>query len=149
MTSVFISAAFSFGGIELVALAASETANPRISLPAAVKSTFWRIFIFYILTAIIIGCLVPYTNDDLLNGTGIAASPFVIAVSQGGIRVVPHIMNAVVVIAVISVGNSSVYGCSRTLASLAVQGLLPKSMGYIDRGGRPLIAILSHLPLVY
>ena len=121
MTSVFISAAFSFGGIELVALAASETANPRISLPAAVKSTFWRIFIFYILTAIIIGCLVPYTNDDLLNGTGIAASPFVIAVSQGGIRVVPHIMNAVVVIAVISVGNSSVYGCSRTLASLAVQ----------------------------
>lgn len=51
-------------------------------------------------------------------------------------------MNAVVVIAVISVGNSSVYGCSRTLASLAVQGLLPKSMGYIDRGGRPLIAIL-------
>ena len=86
--------------------------------------------------------MVPYTNDDLLNGTGIAASPFVIAVSQGGIRVVPHIMNAVVVIAVISVGNSSVYGCSRTLASLAVQGLLPKSMGYIDRGGRPLIAIL-------
>ena len=142
VTSVFISAAFSFGGIELVALAASETANPRISLPAAVKSTFWRIFIFYILTAIIIGCLVPYTNDDLLNGTGIAASPFVIAVSQGGIRVVPHIMNAVVVIAVISVGNSSVYGCSRTLASLAVQGLLPKSMEYIDRGGRPLIAIL-------
>lgn len=94
------------------------------------------------MTSIIIGCLVPYTNQDLLDGEGIAASPFVIAINQGGIKVVPHIMNAVIVVAVISVGNSSVYGCSRTLASLAVQGLLPKSFGYIDRSGRPLVAII-------
>ncbi|KAL6453250.1 GAP4 S-adenosylmethionine permease GAP4 [Candida maltosa Xu316] len=141
LCTTFISASFSFGGVELVALAAAETQNPNVSIPKAIKSTFWRIFIFYILTAIIIGCLVPFTNDDLLNGTGIAASPFVIAINQGGIKVVPHIMNAVVVIAVISVGNSSVYGCSRTLASLAVQGLLPRIFGYIDRNGRPLVSI--------
>ncbi|RCK55891.1 General amino-acid permease GAP1 [Candida viswanathii] len=138
VASCFVSAAFSFGGIELVALAAAETKAPNISIPKAVKSTFYRIFIFYILTAIVIGCLVPYTNEDLLDGDGIAASPFVIAINQGGIKVVPHIMNAVIIIAVISVGNSSVYGCSRTLASLAVQGLLPKAFGYIDRNGRPL-----------
>lgn len=142
VASSFVSAAFSFGGIELVALAAAETKQPNISIPKAVKSTFYRIFIFYILTAIVIGCLVPYTNEDLLDGVGIAASPFVIAINQGGIKVVPHIMNAVIVLAVISVGNSSVYGCSRTLASLAVQGLLPESFGYIDRNGRPLVAIV-------
>ena len=140
--SSVILAAFLFGGIELVALAAAETKAPNISIPKAVKSTFYRIFIFYILTSIVIGCLVPYTNQDLLDGEGIAASPFVIAINQGGIKVVPHIMNAVIVVAVISVGNSSVYGCSRTLASLAVQGLLPKSFGYIDRSGRPLVAII-------
>lgn len=140
--SVFISAAFSFGGIELVALAAAETRNPRKSLPRATKQVFWRVTIFYILTAIIIGCLVPYDNDQLLNGTGIAASPFVIAVQNSGIKVVPHIMNAVVLIAVISVGNSSVYGCSRTVASLAVQGLIPSIFGFIDKAGRPMVAIM-------
>lgn len=140
--SVFISVAFSFGGIELVALAAAETKNPKKSLPAAVKQTFWRVAIFYLLTMLIIGFLVPYTNDDLMNGEGIAASPFVIALEYGGIRVVNHIMNAVIVIAVISVGNSSVYGASRTLASLAAQGLIPNIFGYIDKEGRPLIAII-------
>lgn len=143
--SCFISAAFSFGGVELVALAASETANPRKSLPRATKQVFWRITIFYILTAIIIGCLVPYTDDRLLSGNSsedITSSPFVIAINNGGIKVLPDIMNAVILIAVVSVGNSSVYGCSRSLASLAVQGLLPKCIGYVDRAGRPLVAIM-------
>lgn len=142
--SCFISAAFSFGGVELVALAASETANPRKSLPKATKQVFWRITIFYILTAIIIGCLVPYTDDRLLSGSSsedITSSPFVIAINNGGIKVLPDIMNAVILVAVVSVGNSSVYGCSRSLASLAVQGLLPKCIAYIDRNGRPLVAI--------
>lgn len=139
--SVFISAAFSFGGCELVALAASETMNPRKSLPKATKQVFWRITIFYILTAIVIGCLVPFDNPSLLSGSGVTASPFVIAINAGGIKVLPHIMNAVILLAVISVGNSSVYGCSRTLASLAVQGLIPKIFGYIDRAGRPIVSV--------
>ncbi|KAM9920582.1 hypothetical protein OXX80_012405 [Metschnikowia pulcherrima] len=143
--SCFISAAFSFGGVELVALAASETANPRKSLPRATKQVFWRITIFYILTAVVIGCLVPYTDDRLLSGKSsedITSSPFVIAINNGGIKVLPDIMNAVILIAVVSVGNSSVYGCSRSLASLAVQGLLPRSIAYVDRAGRPLVAIM-------
>lgn len=143
--SCFISAAFSFGGIELVALAASETANPRKSLPKAIKQVFWRIAIFYLVTSVVIGCLVPFNDDRLLTGTSsvdIAASPFVIAISSAGIKVLPDIMNAVILLAVVSVGNSAVYGCSRSLASLAVQGLLPRIVGYVDRKGRPLVAIL-------
>lgn len=141
--SCFITAAFSFGGIELVALAASETANPRKSLPKATKQVFWRITVFYLVTSVIIGCLVPYDNDSLLNSDSqVNSSPFVIAIRSAGIKVLPDIMNVVILISVVSVGNSSVYGCSRTLASLAVQGLLPKSVGYIDRKGRPLVAVM-------
>ena len=51
-------------------------------------------------------------------------------------------MNAVILIAVLSVGNSSIFGSSRTLAALADQGQAPKILGYIDRKGRPIIAIL-------
>lgn len=143
--SCFISAAFSFGGIELVALAASETENPRKSLPRATKQVFWRITLFYIVTSIVIGCLVSYKDERLLSGSSsedILASPFVIAIRNGGINVLPDIMNAVILVAVVSVGNSSVYGCLRSLASLSVQGLLPRWVGYIDRSGRPMAAIM-------
>lgn len=43
LCSVFVTAAFSFGGTELVGLTAAETENPRVSLPSAVKQVFWRI----------------------------------------------------------------------------------------------------------
>jgi len=41
--SVFVNAAFAFGGTELVGLAAAEAADPRKSLPKATKQVFWRI----------------------------------------------------------------------------------------------------------
>src|SRR5271163_3013863 len=93
----------------------------------------------------VVGCLVPYNDPDLLNGSGSSdahASPFVIAVRNAGISVVPSIMNVVIMIAVLSVGNSSIYGSSRTLAALADRGQAPKILGYIDRNGRPLVSIL-------
>lgn len=91
----------------------------------------------------IVGVLVPYTDPNLLgSSTDANASPFVIAVKNAGISAVPSIMNVVILIAVLSVGNSSVYGASRTLAALADRGQAPKILGYIDRSGRPLVAIL-------
>lgn len=93
----------------------------------------------------IVGVLVPYNSDALLNGSGSTdanASPFVIAVNNAGIPVIPSIMNVVILIAVLSVGNSAIYGSSRTLAALADRGQAPAFLGYIDRSGRPLLAIL-------
>ena len=141
---MFVTAAFSFAGTELVGLAAAETANPRKSLPTAVKQVFWRITLFYIVSLTIVGLLVPYTDPNLINGdSGVdaAASPFVIAIVNAGIDVMPHIMNVVIMIAVLSVGNSSVYGSSRTLAALAEQGQAPRIFAYIDRRGRPIVGI--------
>jgi amino acid transporter len=93
----------------------------------------------------VVGCLVPYTDPNLLNGTGSSdanASPFVIAVRNAGIGGIPSVMNVVIMIAVLSVGNSSIYGSSRTLAALADRGRAPKILGYIDHNGRPLVSIL-------
>jgi yeast amino acid transporter len=93
----------------------------------------------------IIGCIVPYTEPHLLNGdysTDIKASPFVIAVQNAGIKIVPSIMNAVILISVLSVGNSSTYGATRTLQALAEKGQAPKIFMYIDRRGRPLVTLV-------
>ncbi len=40
---VFVTAAFSFSGTELVGLAAAEAHNPVKALPGAIKQVFWRI----------------------------------------------------------------------------------------------------------
>ncbi|KAG7406697.1 General amino-acid permease GAP2 [Fusarium oxysporum f. sp. rapae] len=143
--SVLVTATFSFAGTEMVGLAAAETSNPKKSLPAAVKQVFWRISLFYILSILLIGLLVPYNEPRLLGaryGSDAAASPFVIAIEMSGSDVLPDIMNAVILISLISVGNTAVYASSRTLAALAEQSLAPKMFAYIDRTGRPLVAII-------
>lgn len=146
LCSVFVNAAFAFAGTELVGLAAAETANPRKTLPTAVKQVFWRICIFYIVSLTIVGLVVRSTDPQLVGAeshSDTRASPFVIAIKNAGIQGLDSVMNTVILIAVISVGNSAVYGSSRTLAALAEQGQAPRILGYIDREGRPLVAILT------
>lgn len=144
VVSVFVTAAFAYAGVELVGLAAAESENPRRALPRAIKQVFWRILMFYLVSLTLICFLVPYNSKRLLGALSVdvTASPFVIAIEQGGIKGLPHVMNAVILISVISVASSSVYASLRTLTSLAEQGLAPKICGYIDRAGRPLVAIL-------
>ncbi|KAL5340536.1 amino acid permease-domain-containing protein [Aspergillus crustosus] len=144
LCDVFVNAGFAFTGTELVGLAAAETANPRKSLPTAVKQVFWRITLFYIVSLFLVGLLIPYTDPRLINGDSTVdakASPFVISIKNAGIEVLDSVMNVVILIAVLSVGNSAVYGSSRTLAALAEQQQAPRFLAYIDRKGRPLWAI--------
>lgn len=145
LCSVFVTAAFAFAGTELVGLAAAETANPRKSLPTAIKQVFWRISLFYIVALTLVGLLVPYDDQRLLGAKSSAdakASPFVIAIESAGSTVLPGVMNGVILVSVLSVGNSAVYGSSRTLAALADQGQAPRVFGYVDRRGRPLVAVV-------
>lgn len=127
-------------------LASAETAKPWKSLPTAIKQVFWRIILFYIVSTTIVGLLVPYDDDQLLKDPHSAdtnASPFVIAIRDAGIIGFDSVMNVVIIISVLSVGNSSLYASSRTLAALADQGQAPRYLSYIDRKGRPLLAILT------
>ncbi|RMZ81956.1 hypothetical protein DV737_g2248, partial [Chaetothyriales sp. CBS 132003] len=145
LCSVFVTAAFAFGGTELIGLAAAETENPRKTLPTAMKQVFWRITIFYVVSLLLVGTLVSYTDPRLLNGKSSAdakASPFVISIQDANIQALPGVMNVVIMISVLSVGNSAIYGSSRTLAALAEQSQAPRILAYIDRKGRPLVAII-------
>ena len=141
--SVFVTAAFSFAGSELVGLAASESVEPRKSVPKAAKQVFWRITLFYILSLLMVGLLVPYNDKSLIGASSVdaAASPFVIAIKTHGIKGLPSVVNVVILIAVLSVGNSAIYACSRTIVALAEQRFLPEIFSYVDRKGRPLVGI--------
>merc|ERR1712227_117325 len=151
---VFVTAAFSFSGTELVGLVAAESENPTRSLPSAIKQVFWRITLFYILSLTIVGLLIPH-DDERLLGSGyidVTASPFVIVAERAGIIGFAHFTNVVIMFSVVSIGLSGVYGGSRTLTALAEQGYAPKFFTYVDRAGRPLwstLAIIAWSPLAY
>ncbi|KAK6395443.1 hypothetical protein LTR65_000914 [Meristemomyces frigidus] len=140
--AVLIQAGFSYQGTELVGIAAGETANPRKTVPAAIKKTFYRILLFFVGSIFFIGLLVPYDNPDLLNGTTSAASsPFVIAAELAGVKTLPGLINAVLLCVVLSAANSNVYSGSRVLVGLAQVGSAPKIFTRTTTTGVPYVAV--------
>ncbi|CCD22903.1 branched-chain amino acid permease BAP2 NDAI_0A07490 [Naumovozyma dairenensis CBS 421] len=140
---ILVTGYFSYGGTELFSLSVNEQKNPRKSTPAAAKQSIYRILIIYLLTMILIGFNVPHDSDQLMGAGGSAthASPYVLAASLHGVKVVPHFINAVILISVVSVANSALYASPRLMRSLAEQGYAPKWFNYVDREGRPLRAL--------
>ncbi|WWC85154.1 uncharacterized protein L201_000011 [Kwoniella dendrophila CBS 6074] len=150
--AVFVTAAFSFAGTELVGLAATETPNPRRTMPSAVKNTFWRITLIYVTSLTIVGLTIRSDDPDLFNGSGSDISPFVIIMDRARIKGMNHLINITICISVLSIGLSCVYAGSRTLTALAETHYAPKLFTYIDKSGRPLwslIAILALSPIAY
>ncbi|OAA42067.1 Amino-acid permease inda1 [Metarhizium rileyi] len=143
--SVFVTAAFSFSGTELVGLAAAESSNPVKTMPNAIKQVFWRITLFYILGLFFVGLLIEDSDPALLNAGAYndpKASPFVLVGKYAGLKGFDHFMNLVILISVMSISVSAVYGGSRTLTALAQQKYAPKLFTYIDRSGRPLFSVI-------
>lgn len=95
---------------------AGEASHPRKTLKAAFKTVYWRFGVFFIGGALCCGIVIPYNDEKLIailtgdaggGGTG-AASPYVIAMQNMGIEVLPHITNALLVTSIFSAGNSYV-----------------------------------------
>ncbi|CAH0038518.1 unnamed protein product [Clonostachys solani] len=141
--SVFVTAAFSFAGTELVGLAAAESRNPAKSVPGAIKQVFWRISLFYIIGLFFIGLLIDPNDDALLSSSSNSskASPFVLVAKYAGLNGFDHYMNVVILSSVLSIGIASVYGGSRTVTAVSQQGYGLKIFTYIDRAGRPLPSV--------
>ena len=127
---------FSFGGIELVGIAAAETKNPTTTIPKAVNQIVYRVLLFYVLTIIILLSLFPW--NQIAEG----GSPFVLIFDSLGSQGVATVLNFVVLTAAISVYNGTSYGTSRMLLGLAEQGNAPQFLKKINQRGIPYAAIL-------
>ncbi|KAI1090786.1 proline-specific permease [Rostrohypoxylon terebratum] len=138
---VFIQATFSYGGSEMAVLAGGEVENPRRSIPKAIRRVFWRIALFYVLATFLITLCVSSRDPHLLNAiqgsaADATASPFVIAIENGGIKVLPSIINAVILTSAWSAGNSFFYSSTRVLYASALDGKAPKFLRY-EKWGVP------------
>lgn len=98
-----------------------------------------------------VGLLVRSNDPRLLSpdnsSNNPATSPFVIAATRAGLIGFDSFVNVVILVSVLSIGNSGVYGGSRTLTALAEQGYAPKIFAYVDRAGRPLFSTIAILAL--
>ena len=141
---VFLVAGFSFQGTEMLGVTAGEAEDPGKSIPRAVKSVFWRILLFYILAILAIGLLIPYTDSRLLS-EDIATSPFTLVFENLGITFAASLMNAVILTAMLSAGNSGLYASSRMLYQMAVDGIAPKVFAKVNKRGIPIFALLATL----
>ncbi|KOC17052.1 amino acid permease [Aspergillus flavus AF70] len=139
----FVVAGTLYAGTEMVGVTAGESANPQKAVPTAIKQVFWRILIFYIGTFFFLGILLPYNHPKLLSSTSTAASsPLTIALTDAGILPAAHLINALIVISVISAGNGSLYVASRTMLFMARNGKAPRFIGRTNSRGVPWVALI-------
>ncbi|MFB7139190.1 amino acid permease [Gottfriedia sp. NPDC056225] len=127
---------FSYGGSELIGLTLSETKDAEKVIPKVIKGVIWRIVLFYTLPILIICGLIPW------NEIGNQESPFVQVLSTVGFHGSAHIMNFVLITAVLSAANSGIYGCTRMMYSLATEGEAPKAFAKISKNGVPVYAVI-------
>ena len=135
---------YSYGGTEIIGITLAETKNPEKVVPKAVRSTLIRIISFYLLPFFIIVSLIPWNEVN-----GVAVSPFVMVFKMIGIPGADHIMNAVVILAIISSMNSGLYGSSRVLYTQAVDGRIPKIFSHLSKKKVPTYAILMCTSALY
>ncbi|UOY94087.1 amino acid permease [Ectobacillus sp. JY-23] len=136
VVSALLVVIFSYGGSELIGLTLNETKNAEKVLPKVVRGVIVRIVLFYTLPILIICGLIPWNQ---LSGD---SSPFVQVLSTVGFSSAAHIMNFVLITAVLSAANSGLYGCTRMLHSLAMEGEAPKWFAYVSKKGIPLYGLI-------
>lgn len=136
MMSAFLVVMFSYGGAELIGVAVTETKDADKVLPKIIKGAVWRVIIFYVLPILIICGIMPWNKVSGVD------SPFVQVFSTTGLPGAAHIMNFVLMTAVLSAANSGIYATSRTLFSMAQSGVAPKGLAKTSKKGIPLVGIL-------
>ncbi|KAJ5712000.1 hypothetical protein N7488_006156 [Penicillium malachiteum] len=120
---------------------AGESKSPRFSVGHAVFLIPIRVTVFYLTSVVLIGLLVSPSDPNLLGSSGIAASPFVIAINQAGIKGLPDFLNVIIMFAVAAIAAESFYIASRILQTMSHQGLISSWVAKVDSRGRPRVSL--------
>jgi L-asparagine transporter-like permease len=127
---------FSMVGAEIVTVAAAESAESNKTMSRLAATVVLRILLFYILSILLILCIVPWTQFHSGDST------FAIALEHVGIRGAATIMNVIVLTAVLSCLNSGVYVTARVLFAMADNGDAPRWLTAVNSRQVPARAIL-------
>ena len=107
----------SFGGIEIVTIAAAEAEDAKSAMAAVIRSVIGRILVFYVGSVVLLICLLPWDSE------GMRTNPFAALLDMAGIPGVARIMEVVVFVALVSAFSANIYGSSRMAYSLSARGM--------------------------
>lgn len=127
---------FSMCGAEIATLAAAESEEGTQSIARMTISVAVRILVFFVLSIFLITAIVPW------NAIEPGLSPFAHALRTMGYPNADLVMDAIVLVAVLSCLNSGFYITSRAMFGLARQGDAPQSCVQLSRSRVPARAIL-------
>jgi GABA permease len=127
---------FSMVGAEIVTVAAAESAESNKTLSRLAATVILRILLFYVVSIVLILCIVPWTDYKPGDST------FAIALDRVGIPAAATIMNVIVLTAVLSCLNSGVYVTARVLFAMADKGDAPRWLTAVNKRQVPARAIL-------
>lgn len=139
---------FTIVGPEYLSMVASEAGQEtRKVLAGTFRTVFYRLTVFYVLGALSVGILVASNDKTLVSlaSSGSTSdgsySPYIIAMNNMKIKVLPHIVNVLCVTSAFSAGNSYVYCSSRSLYSISKRGFAPKFLQYCTKNGVPVFCV--------
>lgn len=127
---------FSLVGAEIATIAAAESEEPSKVIGRMTVSVTLRILVFYVLSIFLIVSVVPWT--DIVP----KVSPFATTLDYMGLPAGKLIMEAVVLVAVLSCLNSGMYVTSRALFGLARHRDAPQWLVQVNARQVPARAIL-------
>ncbi|KAI5362926.1 putative amino acid permease/ SLC12A domain-containing protein [Septoria linicola] len=149
-------AVFAVVGPEYISIVAAEAMRPRTYIKAAFKMVYLRFGLFFIGGALAVGIACPSRDPKLAdvveggsNGSA-SASPYVIAMTNLGITVLPDVVNALILTSIFSAGNTYTYCAVRNLYSLSLEGRAPTFLRHCTKKGVPIycFAVVMIFPLL-
>ena len=135
-------ATWAVGDQIFIGIMGGEAQNPRFSMGHATKLVPYRVIFVYMTCVVFITLLIPSNNDKLLGGSGVTASPFVLAIELANIPYVSSILNAGIMCGILAISAESIYLSSRILRTMSNQKLIPEWVAHVDRKGRPVRALI-------
>lgn len=130
-------AIWAMGDQIITGIMGGEAQSPRYSIARATKVVPVRVSLTYLLPIIFITVLIPSSEPRLFGGSGIATSPFVIALNDASIRGLPDLLNVIIIIGCLALGAEGIYVASRILRAMSHQRLIPAFIARVDSEGRP------------
>ncbi|KAI9373285.1 amino acid permease/ SLC12A domain-containing protein [Aspergillus egyptiacus] len=140
--SAALLAIWAIGDQIYIGVLGGEAQSPRYSMAHAANVVPWRVSVFYMVSVTLVSVIVPSSDSRLLGGSGVAASPFVVAVADAGIKGVPDLINVCMIIGILAIALECIYLPSRILRTMALQKLIPSFIAKVDEKGRPRWALL-------
>lgn len=155
-------ACFAYLGSEIIGITANEVERPRQTLPKAVRRVSKRLVFYYVGTLFVLGLNLSSDDQELgwyiSNPAGSYQGPFVLMVQRANIPILPSLLNAIALVAAISLANANLYVTvhlisgmtdhqSRTLYALSTYQQAPKVFQIVNKYNVPWVALaVSALP---